>query len=205
MDRPTENPDLIDLLGLVADGLASILGPRCEVAVHDLQKPGCPIVKIINSHITGRGVGDCLASEELDILKLEADRDNAVISRSFRTADGKLNCGSICFRAKNGGQSFLLCVNLGDVTGVSEEISAFEALQEDFPIHGAVCKVIGKLGKSLLLLKKEDRLKVIAELDENGFLQSRDSIIALARVLGVSEMLININLEKVRSGKINLG
>ena len=52
----------LEMLKQIAAALAAQFGPSCEVVVHDLtaKDPEKSIVYIVNSHVTGRRIGDGL-------------------------------------------------------------------------------------------------------------------------------------------------
>ena len=59
--------------------IAAVCGPRCEVALHDLDDVDHSIVAIENGHITGRKVGDGLVDFALGSV---FDLNNRMIYRA---------------------------------------------------------------------------------------------------------------------------
>ncbi|MDL2296298.1 PAS domain-containing protein, partial [Lachnospiraceae bacterium OttesenSCG-928-E19] len=51
------NEYVFDFLQREAAGIAEIFGSSCETLIHDMTKPGFPILAIYNGHVSGRRVG----------------------------------------------------------------------------------------------------------------------------------------------------
>ena len=49
--------EMLTLLKNEARGIATMFGPNCETLVHDMKRPGHPILAIYNGTVTGREVG----------------------------------------------------------------------------------------------------------------------------------------------------
>ena len=64
----TSNPQLRSYYA-VAEGLAEMLGPDCEVVLHDLSQMPHSIVAIENGHVTGRRPGDAPTDQMLRSLR----------------------------------------------------------------------------------------------------------------------------------------
>ena len=68
--------------------IAAVCGPRCEVALHDLDDINHSIVAIENGHITGRKVGDGLVDFALASVFDKSNKDKAFIANIYgKTTD----------------------------------------------------------------------------------------------------------------------
>lgn len=207
---------LIDTLKLIADGIAGTFGPLCEVVIHDLQDLSCSIVKIANNRVTGRSVGGGMTDYGLKLLRQDST-DCLFLNYPTTTDDGKqLKSSTILFRDEDGTPVASLCMNF-DVTGIVnfnmliQEIfqvtrqeqaqETVETFQKDIgaTIHKTIRRATGKAGKPVSAMKKEDRLKIVAELEKEGFFLIKGAINHLARQLSVSKFSIYSYLEEVRN------
>ena len=60
--------DMLAFLKNEARGIAAMFGPNCETLVHDMTRPGHPILAIYNGTVTGREVGSTADIFGKDIL-----------------------------------------------------------------------------------------------------------------------------------------
>lgn len=103
----------------LVDFLGRLIGPHCEVVLHDLTVPERSVVAIANGHISGREVGAPLTDFALRMLKEKA---HAAID-FLHEYEGALKSGgsvrSSTFFIKNGegGLIGLLCFNV-DMSGL---------------------------------------------------------------------------------------
>lgn len=63
--------------------IAAICGPRCEVALHDLDDINHSIIAIENGYITGRKVGDGLVDLALGSVLDKSNKDKAFIANIY--------------------------------------------------------------------------------------------------------------------------
>ena len=70
--------EMLNFLKNEARGISVMFGPNCETIVHDMTRPGHPILAIFNGTVTGREVGSTA-----DILKARPSISSArtIISR----------------------------------------------------------------------------------------------------------------------------
>lgn len=101
----------------IASFIAAIIGPKCEVVVHDISNPESSIIFIENGHISGRKIGDGSTDLVLKILKAEAYREQPFIANyKASSAKGQNFRSSTYFIKNNEGQLIgLMCLNI-DIT-----------------------------------------------------------------------------------------
>ncbi len=208
---------ILEALKLVADGIAAMLGSRCEVAVHDVRDLDASILKIVNGHVTGRRAGGSMTNYGLKMLKDKAN--NLFLDYSATTEDGRqLKSEGLVFRDEDGEPLAMLCINW-DTTGMVDFERLRELLQpltqanptagpdETFhedagtTLHEIVRKVLDNTGIPVRSMKKEDRLDVVGKLEERGFFMIKGAVSHLARRLCVSKFSIYSYLEEVRGNK----
>ncbi|MCA2492468.1 MULTISPECIES: helix-turn-helix transcriptional regulator, partial [Vibrio] len=98
----------------VVDGIASLIGPFCEIVLHSLEDLNTSAIKIANGENTGRQVGSPITDLALKMLKdIEGSERN--FSRSYFTrAKGGVLMKSITVAIRNGENRVigLLCINV---------------------------------------------------------------------------------------------
>lgn len=207
---------LIEVLKLVADGIAGTFGPLCEVVIHDLEDLNRSIVKIANNRVTGRLEGGGMTDYGLKLLRQDTTAC-LFLNYPTMTDDGRqLKSSTILFRDEDGTPVASLCLNF-DVSGIIgfekliQEVflsvepgqpgETAETFQKDIgaTIHQSIRKALAKAGKPVSAMKKEDRLKAVAELEQEGFFLIKGAINHLARQLNVSKFSIYSYIEEVRN------
>ncbi len=210
---------LIEALKIVADGVAGTFGSRCEIVVHDLRDLSCSIVKIANSHVTGRSVGGCMTDYGVRLLK--QNRPESLFLNYPTTApDGRqMKSSTMLFRDGDGRPVASLCINIeiDDLIRLNswfQEISQPSAEEESGnppvetfrndlaeTLREAAHHVLGKLRLPPTLLRKEDRLGIVSELEEHGFFLIKGAVDFLAGKLGISKFSVYSYLMEIRNNK----
>lgn len=171
-------------MGQIMDLIANLFGSRCEVVLHDLDKPyDHTLVDIRNGHITGRTIGDCGSNLGLEVIRgtvKNGDKFNYIT----HTRDGKvLRSATVYLRNPEGKVKFALCANL-DIT---ESLKFETYLQElnqyqvgDTTTDEVFVNNVGELldhflqkgqehvGKPMEEMNKEDKLALLEFLDLKG-------------------------------------
>ena len=76
----------LQMLLPVVRGLAEMLGPDCEVVLHDLAQMPHSIVAIENGHVTGRRPGDAPTDQMLRSLRKQTTRPTCACTSPPPTA-----------------------------------------------------------------------------------------------------------------------
>jgi predicted transcriptional regulator YheO len=219
--KQIDQPELIEILKLVADGIAGTFGQRCEVVLHDLRDVRHSIVKIVNAHITGRKKGGCFTDFGLKLLKPEVKK-NLFLNYATTTATGRrLKSSTIMFRDATGRPMATICINLDltDLINFNSFIQGFFPVQEQ-PQNGEkietfendvsqalndlVQLALNKINKPAANMNRDDRLSIVEELESQGFFLIKGSVKYLAEKLKVSKFAIYSYVEKVRTQKSRL-
>ncbi len=193
--------------------LAMEFGDSCEVVLHDLTHDyDHTIVEILNSHITGRSVGDCGSNLGLEVLRGTV-RDGDRYSYITYTRDGKiLRSSSVYIKDDDGKVIGALCINL-DITetikfeGLLKKYNQFDISEDsrevfvnnvsellDFLLQEAESSV----GKSIVSMTKEDKLKFLKSLDDKGAFLISKSGERVCKYLGVSKFTLYSYLDTIR-------
>ncbi|RKX37434.1 MAG: transcriptional regulator, partial [Thermotogae bacterium] len=172
----------------VVKGLAAMLGPDYEIVLHDVSNPEHSVIAIENSHVTGRRIGSPLTDLGLYILKSKKFRNvSHVANYATSTGNGKkLRSTTIFLRDENGKIIGFLCINFDTtkfsmlketidyMVQVQELESISQGSAERFPtrLEELLAETLENarnfLHKPLRMASKEEKLRVIKELDEKG-------------------------------------
>lgn len=98
----------------LAEGIADLIGPHCEVVVHSLHDFDASVAKIVNGHLTGRQVGGPITDLGLRVLADYEATGNLTPSAYFtRNAQGHLIKSTTTIIMDDAGKAIgLFCVNL---------------------------------------------------------------------------------------------
>lgn len=193
---------VLRLLTEIGEALTTMLGEWCEVVVHDVTDLEHSIVSI-SGNVTGRKVGGHMP--DLGLALLGSGQTKPVINYTNYTDDGKrLKSSSIFIHAENGEPVGTLCINLDITTAFLFERhlrtlasetrgpNVTEFFSEDLgqTVETIIAECAYQVGKSVSVMTKSDRVKVVQLLGERGIFRLKKSIPLVARRLGVTQKTI---------------
>lgn len=123
----TDMEKQLPLLKLMAKGIARQFGSKCEVVIHDYDRPfEHSIVHIENGHVTGRKIGQ--SGTEIGLRVLNGDeREDGRYNYMTRTADGKIMRSTTMYIKNDSGRNIgSLCINYD----ISEMVVAAKIMNE---------------------------------------------------------------------------
>jgi predicted transcriptional regulator YheO len=206
-----ENEYFLNFVSRLADVLGQTLGKYCEVVVHDLNSPENSIIAIANGGLTGRNVGDTLDALGFQLLKTHPASD--LVNYRTKTKDGKeLRSSSIFLRDENGQVFGALCINV-DISGL---LKAQEWLQDALGTASAtvdehfertveevletlIRNAIASTGKDIADLTREEKVRIVAYLEDKGAFLIRYSVERVAELLGMTKYTIYNYLDEIRT------
>ena len=202
----------LNLLIQIAHGLAEHFGPQCEIAIHDVTRDlSNTIVHIENGQVSGRGDGDSASNVVLEALHTPPEELKDQIAYLTRTEDGKaLKSSSLYIRDEAGRLKYIFSVNydIASLKAVDELIQGLITTQpgkKDEQTGPAVPKIphtvtelldslidhaIAEIGKPVVMMTKEDKIKVVHYLNEAGAFLITRSGDRVASVLGISKFTL---------------
>ena len=199
---PTENSKL-ELLRQVAAGIAAQFGSNCEVAIHDLSKdPDRSIVFIANGHVSGRKVGDGASNVVMEQLRTQDPEPKDHLCYLTKTPDGKiLKSSTVYIRDRKGRVSAILAINydisrlilmeeaLRDLTSTGEEVPAEPERITNVSdlLDELIQQSVALVGKPAAVMNKEDKVKAIQFLSQNGAFLITKSGDKVAKYFGISK------------------
>ena len=204
------------MLRQIAAGIAAQFGSDCEVVVHDLSRhPDHSIVAIENGHVSGRKVGDGASYVVLDQIS-QADAQPADhLCYLTRTPDGKiLKSSTVYIHGARGKVTAILSINydasklmmvdnsVHDLVSVPgpqpaepEKIVNINDLLEDL-----IAQSVALVGKPVALMNKEDKVKAIRFLSENGAFLVTKSGDKVAKYFGISKYTLYSYIDDSKTG-----
>lgn len=209
----------LEMLKQIADALAAQFGPNCEVVIHDLsaQNAEHPIVYIVNGHVTGRKVGDGASYVVVEQLTTNDPAPRDHLAYLTRTPDGKiLKSSTVYIRNSKGKVSAILAINydisklLMVESAVHDLISTGEPQQEEPEkivnvndlLEELIAQSVALVGKPVALMNKDDKVKAIRFLSENGAFLVTKSGDKIAKYFGISKYTLYSYIDtKQQEGK----
>ena len=207
----------LELLCQIAKGIAAQFGSHCEVVVHDLTRHADhTIVAIENGHVSGRKVGDGASAVVLERMEHQEWEARDHLCYLTRTPEGKiLKSSTIYIKNARGRVTAILAINFD----ISAMLLAGEALRDfisvDEPqsaepekiinINDVLDELIGQsvalVGKPAALMNKEDKIRAIRFLSEQGaFLVTRSGE-KVAKYFGISKYTLYSYLDRSAGGQ----
>ena len=199
---PTESGKL-EMLRQVAVGIATQFGSGCEVVIHDLSKhPDHSIVAIVNGHVSGRKVGDGASNVVMEQMQTNDPEPKDHLCYLTKTPDGKiLKSSTVYIRNGKGKVSGILAINydisrlLMVESAVQELISVQESTQSEPEkivnvndlLEELIQKSVALVGKPVALMNKDDKVKAIQFLNQNGAFLVTKSGDKIAKYFGISK------------------
>jgi predicted transcriptional regulator YheO len=204
-----EKEMLFDNLARVADALADQFAPYCEVVIHDLAHPDSSIVHIAGD-ITGRHIGGPMTDFVLGLLGQE-ERPEDRVGYIAHARDGKtIKSSTIFVRDESGEPVGVFCVNfdLTTLLAAGHELSQFAQASTSLEVDKSFSADVPNLQQEMIQksirrvlncnhiselnggIDKEDRRKVIADLEAQGAFRIRKATPIVAELFEVSRYTI---------------
>ena len=193
----------LELLRQVATGIAAQFGSDCEVVIHDLsQNPEHSIVAIVNGHVSGRKVGDGASNVVMEQLQSNDPEPKDHLCYLMKTPDGKiLKSSTVYIRNSKGKVSAIMAINYDiskmlTIEGtIKSLISTPESPQEEPEkivnindlLDDLIQQSVALVGKPVALMNKDDKVKAIQFLSQNGAFLVTKSSDKIAKYFGISK------------------
>ena len=194
--------DMLAFLKNEAKGIAKMFGPNCETLVHDMTRPGHPILAIYNGTVTDREVGSTA-----DIFGDIGDYDETVyakkdyINQLVLSRDGR-TFKSSTFNVVGPDFHYAFGINvdittmvraqqmLSEMTATSGDLQ--QALMQDArsQLEELLKECIHAVGKEPEAMKKTDRMRIIRMLYRRRAFTYQKSVAIVAERLNVSRYTV---------------
>lgn len=185
--------------------LSTVLGPGCEVLIHDVQDPDHSVIAIQNN-LSGRQIGDPLTDLAAQLIEQGSHANIDYLSNYDGRAKGHVFLSSTYFIKNKGRLIGLLCINK-DMSAVQELDNALHLMLEryqlktpeeseyseslDSPItdllHTRISEIISQVGVAPARMSMQEKVAAVHRLNESGVLMMKGAVTEIARQLLVSE------------------
>jgi predicted transcriptional regulator YheO len=194
--------------------LQQMLGPRYEVILHDLSHVESSIV-MLEGDVTHRKIGGPATNYLLKLLREGGDGAENSVKYKTVMPDGRvLRSSTIFIRDDAGKIAGSLCINQ-DLTdyivarNLLEEGTSFgppdveppkETFAQDISevMESVVDTEVSLFQKPVAYMQKEDKLGIVARLEQKGIFAVKNAVEYVAECLGVSNFTVYNYLKEVR-------
>lgn len=201
--------EAFQMLDRLAAGIAKTFGSNCETIVHDILNKDHSVVAIYNGHVTGRRIGD-----PINLLGTDVHVEDSLIglvdliNTQGRTAEGKL-IKSSTFQFVGKDYHYGLGINfdytllsaaesaIRDLTMVGELMVDAMTDTSDHRLESIFDDCLTQIGKPVSLLSKDDRLRLVALLQERNAFSFQKSIPFISSRLHVSRYTVYNDLKAI--------
>lgn len=209
-----EHQDIFNRYIPIADMIAATLGSRCEVVIHNLHDLESSLI-YITGNVTGRKVGAPTTEVILKELVNREDGIGDMLGQVTRTEDGKFIRTSTSFIRDSEGKVI-------GFMGINFDISAFaemESVISEFtagmneaivPPKESYAQTVGEVFEKLIddalrevgvpieKMKKNDKVRFVKKLEENGVFLIQGAAERISAVLGVTKQSVYNYLDETR-------
>lgn len=202
----------------LVDFIADIIGPHCEVLLHDVREVQDSVIAIRNGYISGRQLGCPLTDLGFELLENKSYlQQNAVVNYLSRTVSGeKLRSSTYFIKDENNVLIGMLCINLlissdGLIaknltntvhtlltnnsvinTAVNEDEKIVEFLNTSIEnvVDSAIEKIINTYNVPVERMSIDEKIAIVQKLNGNGIFKIKGAITKVANTLQTSESTI---------------
>ncbi|SHI26526.1 YheO-like PAS domain protein [Vibrio aerogenes CECT 7868] len=199
----------------LAETIAELIGPHCEVVVHSFESFEHSVVKIVNGHHTGRKVGSPITDMGLKMLNQFEKTGNMTPESYFTTAkDGSVLKSTTCvLTGENEKPVGLFCINVNlsfpmaeilktlvpDMTKMqSEAHETFSASPKEV-IENALNHAIADVENDNSVTSKGKNKAITRVLFKNGIFELKEATTQVASQLGITRHAIYKYIREFRS------
>ncbi|MDR9854863.1 PAS domain-containing protein [Paenibacillus sp. VCA1] len=223
----SENRQFLEKFFPIASFIAAIVGPKCEVVIHDVSDLERSIIFIENGHISGRKVGDASTDLVLKLIKDEAYHEEQFIANYKASGKQGQSFRSSTYYIKNDSGTLvgLMCLNI-DVTHMEvaaewiqhvlqggslvpplsigspqeDKQQSKEYLQgnADDLLQHMISTVLSKITIPIDRLSSKEKIDIVRELNEQGVFLLKGGVSQVAASLSISEPTVYRYLQKLK-------
>jgi predicted transcriptional regulator YheO len=199
----------------VAKSTAKMFGPNCEVVIHDLTTPLSSVMFTVNSHVTGRQIGQSFDHLVKTVLRSEDFKEDYLAGYTFVTEDKrtirsstslirdskKKVIGAFCINfdveALNQMQQFM---NTFLSTQVEVQENATKSDDDIEHVEGIVDQLIQQIIQNSVhpVMKRHEKIELIRFMDEKGIFLMKGSVEKVASLLGISKVTVYSYLDEIK-------
>jgi predicted transcriptional regulator YheO len=202
--------------------IADIIGPQCEVVLHDVRTPGTSIVAIRNGYVSGRTIGGPMTNLALKLLQASAEfQEESLINYASKNGDGENLVSSTYFIRDDQKQIIgMLCVNIlksglavslpqagGIDTGCDDFLSAGQHTSDvhewlrsssDQVVYQAVQDLLAERTTTADRLTFKEKKDIIYLLNKNGIFKIKGAVNQVGALLDMAGSTIYRYLSQIK-------
>ena len=213
MPNTTTADSVFAALTPVVEGIVATFGRSCEVVLHDYRDLEHSVVAVAGS-VTGRRAGDAMSEIGLRVLAA-GDDARTEVGYVTRAQDGRvLKCTTVPLRDVDGTLIGALCINI-DVSAIDRATGVLADLLGLSPTEKPVASTnfsgdLDQVVESLIeraerahavpvaALGREERLRLVRELNDAGVFALRGAPGRVAGRLGISRTALYNDLAELK-------
>lgn len=199
---------------VIAEAVARVFGPGCEVVIHSFEDLAHSIVKIFNGEVTGRTIGSPITDLGLKLLKSEEPLQDIFGAYYSMTKSGKpLKSVSSLIRNDAGIPIGFFCINFDLSMPFNKFVEGFYSPNDEAPSDENFAPDVRELvGKSVAdeldavsritgVSPTEKNRRIVHDLENRGVFGIKGSVELVAGELGVTKHTIYKYLREMRGDR----
>ncbi|WP_162300544.1 helix-turn-helix transcriptional regulator [Anaerosacchariphilus polymeriproducens] len=208
--------EIINLYLPIVPFIANLLGPSCEVLLHDLSKPEHSVVAIANGYHSNRKIGSPITDIAIQISNDPKYKDLDFLSNYTAKSKDKNFLSSTYFLKNEGRLIGMICINR-DLSIIQKMKSDFDLLMHDFSLfhqdqefhenlnsynnvndllHDLVQTAIRNACVPPSRMSMQEKIDLVHQLNEQGILSMKGAVSEIARQLNISEPTVYRYIKK---------
>ncbi|MEZ9304944.1 hypothetical protein BCV02_02945 [Vibrio breoganii] len=199
----------------IADTIADLIGPHCEVLIHSFESLENSVVKIVNGHHTGREIGSPITDLGLRMWS-EFERTGEVSPKCYftKSSDGAMMKSTTCVLAGENGKAIgMLCINMNlshpfpeIMKTLMPDVSVSNFLENEHfstsagdVIYQALEQAIHEVDGDSSVTPKGRNKAITKHLFDNGIFELKETTTQVAEKLGITRQAIYKFLREFKS------
>ncbi|MGF1697984.1 PAS domain-containing protein [Vibrio lamellibrachiae] len=199
----------------LADTIADLIGPHCEVVIHSFESFEESVVKIVNGHHTGRAIGAPITDLGLKMWR-DYENSGVVSPKSYFTnsCDGSLLKSTTCILAGYDNKAIgMLCINMNlsfpfpeiiktlmpDVSVTTSMVNENFSTNATDVIEQALSSVIEEIDNDSSVSVKGRNKAIAKRLFDNGVFELKETTTQVSERLGITRQAIYKYLREFKS------
>ncbi|WP_047042786.1 helix-turn-helix transcriptional regulator [Vibrio mexicanus] len=201
-----QDRELLDNYFRIADTIADLIGPHCEVVIHSFESFESSVVKIVNGHHTGRAIGSPITDLGLKMWS-NFEKTGEVSPSSYFTnsSEGALLKSTTCILAGSEGKAIgMLCVNMNlsfpfpeivktlmpDVSAVTTVVNENFSTNASDVIQQALDSAIDDIEKDTAISPKSKNKAITKRLFDNGVFELKETTTLVSERLNITRQAV---------------
>ncbi|MCK6265129.1 PAS domain-containing protein [Vibrio sp. ZSDE26] len=199
----------------LADTIADLIGPHCEVVIHSFESFEESVVKIVNGHHTGRAMGAPITDLGLKMWR-DYENSGVVSPKSYFTnsCDGSLLKSTTCILAGADNKAIgMLCINMNlsfpfpeiiktlmpDVSVATTMVNENFSTNATDVIDQALSSVIEEVDNDDSVSSKGRNKAITKRLFDNGVFELKETTTQVSERLGITRQAVYKYLREFKS------